>query len=72
MLTRDTISCTACDTSEGWVDMLLLRPGLTEEGHSKVFVDRQKQEIASIRLHTEFDVVDRSTDEVLATACAGP
>ena len=44
----------AADTTEGWVDLYLRRPA---EG--KLFVDRKKQRIAEVRLHTEYDIVTK-------------
>lgn len=65
VLTGDVIPCGACDTEEGWIDLYLERPGRNKDGHKKAFIDRKAREIARVRLHAEFDVIDRTTAEVL-------
>ena len=58
-LTGEVIPTDQVDTTEGWIDLYLARPGKTKDGFNKLFVDRRKREIAKVRLYTDFDVVTR-------------
>ena len=50
----------ACDTAEGWIEMYVLRPN-----GKKVFSDRKKRELFTVRVHTDYDVVDRKSGRLL-------
>jgi hypothetical protein len=55
-LTGETLPVATCDTTQGWIDLYLLRPK-AKDGTQKVFVNRKKRAMAKVRLHTEFDIV---------------
>jgi hypothetical protein len=49
----------AVDTTEGWIDIYILRPN-NVDGLCSVFVDRKNREFAKVRLHTDFDIFTKN------------
>lgn len=58
-LTGEVLPTDCVNTTEGWIDLYLLRPGKTKDGGRKVMRDGKRRELAKVRLHTDFDVVTR-------------
>ncbi len=55
----------AVDTDEGWVECFVMETD--NEGKRRAVVDFKKHEVVTFKVHRNFQVVDKSTREVVAS-----